>query len=155
AVVADHARALGAPLERLGTEFDARRSAVSWDYRGLKWDWRDLPPPALLGDAQIDNAATALAALEALEGRLHVSRADAILGLEQVRLAARFQVIRGQGTPEWILDVAHNPAAARVLAANLKKIAARRSLAVCGILADKDAAGIAAELRGSFDAWWC
>jgi dihydrofolate synthase/folylpolyglutamate synthase len=26
---------------------------------------------------------------------------------------------------------------------------------VCGILADKDAAGVAAELRECIDAWWC
>ena len=32
---------------------------------------------------------------------------------------------------------------------------AGRTLAVCGILADKDAAGVAAELRGCIDAWWC
>jgi dihydrofolate synthase/folylpolyglutamate synthase len=53
------------------------------------------------------------------------------------------------------LDVAHNPAAARVLAQNLRELPANgRSLAVCAILGDKDAAGIAAELHNSFDAWW-
>jgi len=58
------------------------------------------------------------------------------------------------------LDVAHNPAAARVLAANLQQLrdqtaGAGRTLAVCGILADKDAAGVAGELRDCVDAWWC
>jgi dihydrofolate synthase/folylpolyglutamate synthase len=30
-----------------------------------------------------------------------------------------------------------------------------RTLAVCGILADKDASGVVAELRDCIDAWWC
>ncbi len=30
-----------------------------------------------------------------------------------------------------------------------------RTLAVCGILTDKDASGVAAELRDCVDAWWC
>jgi dihydrofolate synthase/folylpolyglutamate synthase len=71
-------------------------------------------------------------------------------------LVGRFQVIGpGPGKPGWILDVAHNPDAAQVLAQNLAATPiAGRSLAVCAILADKDAAGIAAELRECFDAWW-
>ncbi len=52
--------------------------------------------------------------------------------------------------------MAHNPAAARVLARNLRDLpSGGRTLAVCGILADKDASGVAAELRDCVDAWWC
>ncbi len=44
----------------------------------------------------------------------------------------------------------------RIAAAGARSGAADgRTLAVCGILADKDAAGIAAELRDCIDAWWC
>jgi dihydrofolate synthase / folylpolyglutamate synthase len=71
---------------------------------------------------------------------------------------ARFQIIAPvtPATPTWILDVAHNPDAARVLARNLRETrSGGRTLAVCGILADKDASGIAAELRDCVDAWWC
>ncbi len=74
-----------------------------------------------------------------------------------MRLAGRFQVIaaaEGAG-PTWILDVAHNQDAARVLARNLRALAAsRRTLGVCGILADKDAPAVVAELSGCVDAWW-
>jgi dihydrofolate synthase/folylpolyglutamate synthase len=53
------------------------------------------------------------------------------------------------------LDVAHNPDAARVLSENLRALpSAGKTLAVCGILADKDAPAIAAEVRDCFDAWW-
>ncbi|HEX4242901.1 MAG TPA: bifunctional tetrahydrofolate synthase/dihydrofolate synthase [Steroidobacteraceae bacterium] len=155
AAVADTARAVGAPLKRLGQEFAGRRDGGRWSYRGPRRELDDLPPPALLGDTQLDNAATAIAALEEIE-RLPVPREAVARGLEQARLVARFQVIRDAAGPAWILDVAHNPAAARVLASNLSSLPRTgRTLAVCGILADKDAAGVAAELERSFDEWWC
>jgi dihydrofolate synthase/folylpolyglutamate synthase len=54
------------------------------------------------------------------------------------------------------LDVAHNPDAARVLARNLSaNPISGKTLAVCGILADKDAAEIVSVLERSIDSWWC
>jgi dihydrofolate synthase/folylpolyglutamate synthase len=155
--VAAAARGVGARLLRLGVEFDNPRHAPGWSYRGPH-GLRQLPEPALFGETQYDNAATAIAALDELHDRLPVGDGDLARGLAQVRLVARFQVIAPAraDAPTWILDVAHNPAAARVLAGNLRRhVHGGRTLGVCGILADKDAAGIAAELRGCFDAWWC
>jgi dihydrofolate synthase/folylpolyglutamate synthase len=111
-----------------------------------------------MGDMQYANAATAIAALEEIDARLSIPGAAVAQGLRQVRLAARFQVIAPARplAPTWILDVAHNPAAARVLARNLRDLpSGGRTLAVCGILADKDAAGVAAELKDCVHAWWC
>jgi dihydrofolate synthase/folylpolyglutamate synthase len=64
-----------------------------------------------------DEIATALAALEALRERIPVSAQEIRLGLANVELAAQFQVLPGK--PQIILDVAHNPHAAAVLAQNL------------------------------------
>jgi dihydrofolate synthase/folylpolyglutamate synthase len=51
--------------------------------------------------------------------------------------------------------VAHNPDSARVLGENLRASSiAGRTLAVCGILRDKDAASIIAQIRDCIDAWW-
>lgn len=152
----DAAASLGAHLKQLGREFDYRREPSGWHYRGSRWNLPGLPPPALVGDTQFANAATAVAALEELEPRLPVTAPAIALGLESVRLVGRFQVIApGAGKPTWILDVAHNPDAARVLKENLRASRpAGRTLAVCGILADKDAAAIAKEVRECFDAWW-
>ena len=152
------ARAVGARLKRLGTEFDYALEGVGWHFRGSRWTLPNLPAPGLAGGAQYANAATALAALEAIDDSLRIPAAAVARGLRDVKLTARFQVIEppGPGAPAWILDVAHNPAAAHVLAENLRSRAARgRTFAVCGILADKDALGVVRELKGCIDAWWC
>jgi dihydrofolate synthase/folylpolyglutamate synthase len=157
AVLESIAREVGAPLKRLGREYSFTRQKDRWHYRGTRWDLPDLPSPALFGDAQFCNAAAAIAALEELAAPLTVPAAAIARGLESVHLAGRFQVIKpaAAGQPTWILDVAHNPEAAGVLARNLRALpVAGRTFAVCGILGDKDAAGVAAQLEGCIDAWW-
>lgn len=147
------ADALGSRVLWLGREFDYVRQGARWSWRGLQQRWDDLPPPSLIGDIQYDNASAVLALLESLSGRLPVDRSAIERGLTSTRLIGRFQVVPDRGF-EWILDVAHNPAAAHSLAAQLDGRAARgRTLAVCGMLGDKDIEGVAAELSGRFDAW--
>jgi dihydrofolate synthase/folylpolyglutamate synthase len=148
---------VGAPLKRLAIEYNYVREGAGWRYRGTEWNLPQLPAPALLGDIQFANAAAALATLEALDARLPVSAQAIAQGLQAARLPARFQVIQATAAaPGWILDVAHNADAARVLARNLSATpASGKTLAVCGILADKDVAAIAAALNICVDAWWC
>jgi dihydrofolate synthase/folylpolyglutamate synthase len=158
AVIEEVAREVGAPLKRPGTEYFYRLEGGTWQFRGSRWSLPQLPAPALAGDAQYANAAAAIAALEEIDARLTIPAAAVAQGLKQIKLAARFQVIApaAPGGPTWILDVAHNPAAAHVLARNLRgHPSGGRTLAVCGILADKDASGVVAELRDCIDAWWC
>jgi dihydrofolate synthase / folylpolyglutamate synthase len=157
-IVEERARTIGAPLKRLGNEYGYTREGAAWHYRGSRWNLPQLPAPALMGDMQYANAATAIAALEEIDARLSIPGAAVAQGLRQVRLAGRFQVIAPARplAPTWILDVAHNPAAARVLARNLRDLpSGGRTLAVCGILADKDAPGVVAELKDCVHAWWC
>jgi dihydrofolate synthase/folylpolyglutamate synthase len=151
------ARAIKAPLKRLAIEYNYILDGSGWRYRGTHWDLPHLPAPALLGDIQFTNAATAIAALEEVAPHLKIAAGAVAQGLREVRLLGRFQMIKpAAASPVWILDVAHNPDAARVLARNLKAnpISGRTS-AVFGVLADKDAAGIADILDDSIDAWWC
>lgn len=134
-----------------------------WSYRGARLDLADLPASALAGSIQYRNAATALAALEALaagQGRSAAAQAVAALdaatvasGLRRVRLAGRFQVV--PGPVEWILDIAHNPPAAEVLVSQLRERPCQgRTLAVVGILGDKDAPAIARALAPAVDGWF-
>src|SRR6201996_4486496 len=156
-VLEEVARATGSPLKRLEIAYKYIRDGDGWRYRGTRWDLPQLPAPALLGDVQFTNAATALAALEEIAPRLKIPAAAIAHGLVDVRLAARFQCLPpGTTSPAWVLDVAHNPDAARVLARNLKgHPVAGKTFAVCGILADKDARGMVSLLDPYVDAWWC
>ncbi len=111
----------------------------------------DLPSSALPGAIQRQNAATALAALAALDSL--PSQAVIAQALTEVSLPGRFQRVMHGGV-EWVLDVSHNPAAALVLAANLRAMpVVGRTYAVIGLLADKDAAGVAAALSGLLDGY--
>jgi len=148
-----HARHIGAALRCVDQDFSAQREGDRWTFRGRETHWAALPLPAMAGAYQLRNAAGALAALEAVRDRLPVSEAAIRQGLAAARVPGRFQRIAS--APEVILDVAHNPEAARALAATLhEQPAAGRTLAVVGMLADKDAAGVFAALSGEIDAWW-
>jgi dihydrofolate synthase/folylpolyglutamate synthase len=151
------ARGLNSPLKRLAIEYNYVLDGAGWRYRGTHWDLPHLPAPALKGDIQFTNAATALAALEEISPRLNIPAAAIARGLTGARLVGRFESISpGSGSPTWVLDVAHNPDAARVLARNLNaNPVSGKTLAVCGILADKDATEIVSMLERCIDAWWC
>ncbi len=112
-----------------------------------------LPYPALRGANQLLNASGALAALEALEDRLPVSQQAVRQGLLTVELPARFQVLPGR--PTTILDVAHNPHAAAVLAENLDNMGFFPvTHAVFGMLRDKDIGAVVARLGDRVDHWY-
>jgi dihydrofolate synthase/folylpolyglutamate synthase len=77
---------------------------------------------------------------------------DVRRGLAEVTLPARFQVLPGR--PQIILDVAHNVEAARTLAENLAASGfAPETIAVCGMLRDKDIAGVLRELAPRVTRW--
>ncbi len=150
--IAAEAVRIGARLQRLDHEFRCELRSGSWDWAGAGRRITGLPAPALPGLAQYANAASVVAVLESLQHRLPVSVKAMAAGLRNVRLPGRFEVHSGPVT--WIFDVAHNPAAAQNLAGNLAgHPCPGRTLAVCGVLGDKDIESIAAALRASVDAW--
>jgi dihydrofolate synthase/folylpolyglutamate synthase len=77
---------------------------------------------------------------------------DVRRGLAEVQVPGRFQVLPGR--PQVILDVAHNAQAAKVLAQNLAESGfARETIAVCGMLRDKDIAAVLRELAPRVTRW--
>jgi dihydrofolate synthase / folylpolyglutamate synthase len=146
----------GARLRLRGRDFRAsERADGAWDYHDDRGALEGLPAPALEGVAQVGNAATALAAVRELAAKLPLSRAAIEAGLRQVQLQGRFQRVAGAAGIEWVFDVAHNPDAAAVLAESLARIPARgRTLAVCGMLADKDVPTVLGALRDRVDRWF-
>ncbi|MBI2286974.1 MAG: bifunctional folylpolyglutamate synthase/dihydrofolate synthase [Nitrosomonadales bacterium] len=150
--IRNHAQQIGAKLWCIGSEFGFTPHQGQWDYRSLVGSRNALPYPALRGAFQLNNASAALAALDALKERLPVSMEAVRRGLVEVQLAGRFQFVPGR--PTLILDVAHNPHAARSLAQNLAGLPpCPHTFAVFAMLRDKDMAGVAAALDPHIDTW--
>ena len=151
--IAAEARRLGATLYRLGEHFRHDAIEDGWRFTFAGQTSSLLPMPALAGKVQLDNAATALTALRLLSSRLPVKSTVIDVGLRNVRLPGRFQPIAAP-FGEWILDVAHNPAAAATLAQNLRaRPCSGRTIAVCGMFADKDVQGVVQALHPIIDSW--
>ncbi len=151
--IANQAQKIGAQLWCLGKQFSFQFHAndLQWDYQGAS-KRSSLPFPALRGAFQLHNASTVLAVLDVMKEKLPVSMAAVRRGLMEVELAGRFQVLPGK--PIVILDVAHNPHAARSLAKSLASMPPfPKTYAVCAMLKDKDMAGIVRELMWQVDVW--
>jgi dihydrofolate synthase/folylpolyglutamate synthase len=109
---------------------------------------------------QLWNAAASLMTVHLLSQRLPVEHSAIETGLEAVRLSGRFQRIKHKHSPgvEWVLDVAHNPMSATVLATHLRQHALvnhlqGRTIAVFGMLSDKDVVGTVNALHSVVDEW--
>jgi dihydrofolate synthase/folylpolyglutamate synthase len=150
--VLEHAADVGADLLRVGRDFGYQAQLQQWRYWGRHGERHGLPHPVLRGAYQIGNAAACLAALDALRDKVPVSANDIRTGLLTAENPGRFQVLPGR--PMVILDVAHNPAAARVLASNLAGMrSAGRTYAVFAMLNDKDIPGVISAVRSEIDEW--
>ena len=105
----------------------------------------------LLGQYQLENAATAVAALEVLtEKGFHISRDSITKGLAQVSWPGRLQVLNRR--PLIVVDGAHNPYSARKLKQALERyFDFDRAILIIGVSSDKDLAGIVSELVPLFD----
>jgi dihydrofolate synthase/folylpolyglutamate synthase len=148
----DHARAIGAVLLRIGVDFGLVAEGRQWRYFGPGGARHGLPYPALRGAYQLANAATALTALDALRTRLPVDMGAVREALVGIELPGRFQVLPGR--PVTVLDVAHNAQAARALADTVAAMGFHpQTLAVFGIMADKDIDAVIAALKPRVDRW--
>ncbi|HUQ73694.1 MAG TPA: bifunctional tetrahydrofolate synthase/dihydrofolate synthase [Burkholderiales bacterium] len=136
----------------LGRDFGYVDQQSQWSYWGPAGKRGGLAHPALRGAMQLRNSSAAMCALDCLRERLPLSMQDIRRGLAEVELAARFQVLPGK--PQVILDVAHNPQAAQVLADNLASSGfAPDTIGVCGMLRDKDIGGVLRALEPRITRW--
>ena len=102
-----------------------------------------------IGGFQRTNFAVAEAAAGCFLGEVSRLKAEEAVG--GLVIHGRLEQI-GQ-KPLVLADVAHNPAGARALAASLPEVTGETPvIGVIGVLADKDAPGMLAELAGSLDA---
>ena len=148
----DYATSIGAELQVLGRDFEHSRQGETWSWRGPQGRFESLPAPALPGNIQYDNAATVIAALQA-SPRLRVPEAAIRQGLTAARIEARFQ--RVAGPVETVFDVSHNPAAAAVLADNLRSFPVTgRTFGIMGMFRDKAVEEVATALAPCLDRWY-
>ena len=149
----DHAKTIGADLQVLGREFRYEAQERQWDFIGRHGAKRALPMPALRGKWQLKNASSSLAALDELAAKLPVSLGEIKRALATVRLPGRLQSLPGR--PAILLDVAHNPHAARALADALGDMGFyENTYAVFGMLADKDIAAVIDAVAHRIDRWF-
>lgn len=95
----------------------------------------------LLGGHQLENASTAVAALEALG----IGADDIARGLAQVRWPGRLEILRHE--PLFLVDGAHNADSARRLKEAIEEyLSFDRLILIAGASSDKDIAGIVGEL---------
>ncbi|MBN9304940.1 MAG: bifunctional folylpolyglutamate synthase/dihydrofolate synthase [Devosia sp. 67-54] len=127
-------------IERAAAKLKITPFVQGRDYDGFPQDGRliyqdeagllDLPPPALRGHHQYDNAALAVAAVRHF--RLPVSEAQMAAGLRHVVWPARLQPLTGRlrallpRSAELWLDGGHNAHGAAALALSLEEMQARR-----------------------------
>ncbi|CNF88916.1 TPA: bifunctional tetrahydrofolate synthase/dihydrofolate synthase [Yersinia enterocolitica] len=146
--IADVAEKLGAQLYQRNKAWQFSQQEQHWNWRCGDHQWASLPLP----NVPLANAATALAVL--YYSGLPLSEAAVHQGLLAARLPGRFQIVSEQ--PLLILDVAHNPHAARYLTDRLAQLPKKGQVrAVVGMLSDKDIGGTLACLSEQVDEWYC
>src|SRR5690606_12571686 len=152
ASVLRHAYAIGASAVRARCDFFFEPLPDGqWQWREVGRQYR-LPMPALAAPAQLRNAATAIAALRALGKPLPAQAiADGVAGAQAPGRLERFE----RDGVAVLVDVGHNPQAARELAAWLRATPVPgRTLAVFAALGDKDSQGVVAALGEAVGAWF-
>lgn len=162
-----HAEQVKADIKRIHHDFDYQVVVNGWQFLQHGHVIYTLPNPALQGAYQLANASCAIAAVESLQAKLPVSSIAMTKAMQQVSLAGRFQVLSKTklNAPRVILDVAHNPHAAKALSENLKACKAQymqasvvtakaKTFAVFAMLADKDMQGVVSALQYEIDVWY-
>lgn len=145
---------IGIDVAREGIEYEvmSRQMAVGGQLltiRGTKDVYSDLFLP-LHGKHQAANAAAALVAAEAFFGDQHLDLEAVRTGFAEATSPGRFEIVLRE--PTVILDAAHNPHGAKTLANTLQEeFTFGRVIAVVGVFADKDAAGIFNEIKDVVD----
>ncbi len=158
AILLERAAEVGATVAREGMEFGvaARTPAVGGQVitlQGLRGRYDDVFLP-LYGAHQAQNAAVALAAVEAFAGTDPLDEDLVRAAFAEVTSPGRLEIIRR--SPTILLDAAHNPHGAEAVAAALEDSFAFSPLVgVMGVMADKDYDGVLNAFEPYFDHLVC
>ncbi len=159
--ILDRAGEIGAQVFMLGKDFEATPSAsrAHWQWQGQGADETAvlldaLPMPRLA----LDNVASALQAIKLLP--LAIADSAIVSALKSVALPGRFELRRDAVSGILVvLDVAHNPAAAALLAVNLQRLRQQhpqigRITGVIAVMADKEIEDMVVALESCLNIWY-
>jgi len=149
----DCALNIDAKLLRIGHEFTFSKAGNEWSWQSGSTTLNNLPPPKLKGTHQYRNASAAITAIQTLQDRIPVSELAIQQGLSSVNLQGRFQLIKGD--PEVLLDVSHNPQAAKTLVEYLQNEFKNTPVhAVFTMMGDKDLPGVIELIQPCIKHWY-
>ncbi len=147
----DHANSLGVNSFYLGRDFFYETTDHQWRWWGKQSNVKWYPQPRL----PLPSMAAAMQLAECLE--LPLKPDDRFNLLADLSVAGRFQQLRLQNR-NWVLDVAHNPAATAMLASRLQdwklQHPSSRIHACFAMMVDKDRPGSLQHLLAFIDDWY-
>ena len=150
--IASEAKRIGAHLYQINQDFSYKLT------KNNQWVWSNkevqltLPQPSLKGEFQLNNASTVIAGLLSLKSLLPVSEDAISTGLLNAFSEGRLQVIAS--SPEWLIDVAHNPHAAKQLARYLSQNPVKgKTYALFSMFKDKDIKQVLQYMDQSITEW--
>lgn len=148
-----HADTLAVKLNRFGVDYQIDISDTQYAHYRDAQGQLDIGNLRLFGHYQWNNAASVIFAVRALQATLPVTEGQLLQALTGTEVTGRFQYL--QHAPDVILDVAHNPHAARALCDNLQRLSADggQVIAVFSMLSDKDIASVVDILHPVIDTW--
>lgn len=156
--IASEARRIGAQLRQINKDFSYETKCESGQSKSNYWyintdkDSIELKIPKMPGDFQLNNAATAITGLFAIKSLLPVSIDSINKGLTSAQVTGRLQML--QSNPEWLIDVAHNPHAAKELAKYIQQNPVKgKTYAIFSMLRDKDVKEVLSIMHDAIDDW--
>jgi len=149
----DYAQQLDVKLCSIGKEYLYQCLANNtWTLKTSGFQFDEIAMPNLQGGFQLQNAAAAIMAILSLELPVLPNQQQISAGLQQAKLAGRYQSIAV--SPQVIVDVAHNVQSATMLSELLHEHpVSGQTLAVIAMLSDKDIEGVLAKLSPEIDYW--
>lgn len=153
AVLLSYAKKNGSNFLYNQNDFFTKISKDTWTWRSNLGKELVLPLLPLRGDFQYNHAAAALQALEIIEPSIIENTKLLSKGINNISLIGRYQKIASH--PEIIIDVAHNADSAEKLMDNINREPKKNTIAVVGILKDKDVYSLVKPMVNNVDKWFC
>ncbi len=148
----EYAQKIKANLYLIDKDFSYTSQENQWNFYSEYKNIASISHPVLKGMNQLQNASCAIMALILLKHTLPVSNQDIRIGLIEIELEGRFNILAGQ--PAIVLDVAHNAHATVVLADNLDRMGFyTKNIAIFGAMQDKDIPSMLYPLKDIIDEW--